>query len=27
VLGVGVELPDGAPVLDAKRSRVTVRLG
>jgi acyl dehydratase len=27
VLGVGVELPDGAPVLDPKRSRVTVRLG
>jgi acyl dehydratase len=27
VLGVGVELADGAPVLDPKRSRVTVRLG
>lgn len=27
VLGVGVELPDGAPVLDPKRSRVTVRIG
>ncbi len=26
VLGVGVELPDGAPVLDPRRSRVTVRL-
>lgn len=25
VLGVGVELPDGAPVLDPRRSRVTVR--
>jgi acyl dehydratase len=25
VLAVGVTLPDGAPVLDAKRSRVTVR--
>jgi acyl dehydratase len=27
LLGVGVELPDGAPVLDPKRSRVTVRRG
>ncbi|MFY1691123.1 MaoC family dehydratase [Plantactinospora sp. WMMB782] len=27
VLAVGAELPDGAPVVDAKRSRVTVRLG
>ena len=27
VLGVAVELPDGAPVLDPKRSRVTVRIG
>ena len=26
LLGVGVELPDGAPVLDPRRSRVTVRL-
>ena len=26
VLGVGVALPDGAPVLDPRRSRVTVRL-
>jgi acyl dehydratase len=27
VLAVGARLPDGAPVIDAKRSRVTVRLG
>ncbi|MBF9128835.1 dehydratase [Plantactinospora sp. S1510] len=27
VLAVSAELPDGAPVVDGKRSRVTVRLG
>ncbi|BBG03707.1 MULTISPECIES: MaoC family dehydratase [Pseudonocardia] len=27
VLAVGAELPDGSPVLDAKRSRIVVRTG